>query len=101
MNLGNEGQIVGFSDPGQMEPDEVFRCDRLRAVPGADQCLEMMIGGDDEVRICRDGAIGKGVVVRIAGDGVEAVARADVVDGAVEHINRGEETPDVFPSGGA
>ena len=56
-----------------MEPDEVFRCDRLRAVAGADHCLEMMIGGDDEVRICRDGAIGKGVVVRIAGDGVEAV----------------------------
>jgi len=83
-----------------MQSDEILRRDWLRAVAGAGQCFEMMIGGDDEVRICRDGAIGKGVVVRIAGDRVKAVARTDVVDVAVEDINDGEETPDVLPAGG-
>ena len=69
-----------------MQPDEFFRRDRLGTIAGADQGVEMMVGGDDEVRAGGDGAICESVVVGIAGDRMKPVARTDVADAAVQRI---------------
>ena len=68
--------------------DEVLWCDGLGFVVRADEYLEMMIGGDEAVRIGGDGAVGEGIVIGITDDGMETVRRADVVDGNVEEVNQ-------------
>ena len=67
-------------NPSQMQPDEFLRRHGLRLVAAAAHHLEVLVGGDDEVRLGGDGAVGEFVVVGISGDEVEAERRRDSMD---------------------
>ena len=56
-----------------------------------------MIGGNEMLSAGDDGAVGEGVVIGIAGDGVKTVARADVMNAAVKPADEGEEAPHILP----
>ena len=76
-------QVVPMLTLHGLPGDEFFRSDRLRLVAGTDQHVKMAIRSDDPVRTRNDGAVGEGIVIRIARDGVKTAVRADMMDGAM------------------
>ena len=73
-----------------MPCDELLRRDGLGLVPAADEHVEMLVTGDDEVGVRGDGAVGEFVVVSVCGDGAEEKGGRDVKEAATsERANGG------------
>ena len=69
---------------GQKSRDELRWRDWLRLVSSAAQRVEVCVVRHQEIRLCRDGPIGKLVVIRIGCDEVKVKRRFDLAHVAVE-----------------
>lgn len=85
----------------QEATDELLGRDRLWLVAGAFHGLEVLVEGDDKIRVGADGAVGEFVVVHVVGDGLKAKLRGDELDASAALAGKFDEETDLSPVGSA